>query len=180
MGVLLPGSEKSAKRETVQLGDLQLPVAFEIRCSAKGGRCNRVRAYAAVLPTDSEKYALLIEPARVDMVSMQFKRALVPRSFEGACSVPGCPAPGHDRYYERDAVYLAPQSGEDSAKLVSRFEGGVIKTIELCLDFQVLRPHYEECREKGRARALLWAPGKEGTLLKPEWQRIRPSFPISS
>ncbi|MFE1785626.1 hypothetical protein ACFW9F_24395 [Streptomyces sp. NPDC059506] len=112
------------------------------------------------------------DPTRLDVVPPRFSQALVPHDFEGACSVPGCPAPGHDRYYEKDALYLAPQSGENTSKLIERFEGGVIKGIHLCLDFRVLRPHYEEYRDKGRARPLLWAPGKDGTLLKPEWQRI--------
>lgn len=150
----------------IQLGELDVTVAFEIRCSAKGGRCLKRRAYAAALPRGGE-YALMIIPTRDG-----FPQALVPHSFEGACSVPGCPASGHDRFYEKDAVYLGPQSGENSSRLVDRFEGGVIKSVHLCLDFQILRPYFEEYRDKGKAEALLWAPGKGGIMLKPEWQRI--------
>lgn len=150
----------------VRIGELDMQVAFEIRCAAKGGRCKRVRGWALALPRGGE-YVLLIVPVKAG-----FPHALVPETFEGACSVPGCPAPGHDRFYDKDVVYLAPQAGEHSSRLAERFEGGVTKTVNLCMDFQVLRPHFEEFRDKGKTSALVWAPGKDGTMLKPDWQRI--------
>ena len=158
--------EKWESGARVRIGELDLQVAFEIRCAAKGGRCGLVRAWALALPPGGD-HALLIVP-----VKEGFPQALVPHTFDGALSVPGCPASGHDRFYDKDVVYLAPQAGEDTSRLAERFEGGVTKSVHLCMDFQVLRPHFEEFRDRGKAPGLMWAPGKEGTMLKPEWQRV--------
>lgn len=160
------GGDEWKPGSKIQLGDLEAKVAFEIRCAAKGGRCGRVRAYALALPGGGD-YALMIMPA-----GDGFPQALVPHSFEGACEVPRCPSRGHDRFYDKDTVYLASRSGENSSELSERFEGGVIKGVNLCMDFEVLRPHFEEYRSRGKAEPLKWAPGKEGTMLKPEWQRV--------
>ncbi|MEV5985094.1 hypothetical protein AB0L85_08745 [Streptomyces sp. NPDC052051] len=151
----------------IQIGELEVQVAFKIRCGAKGGRCGKVRAYAMALPRGGD-YALVIIPT-----GDGFPQALVPHSFKGACEVPSCPTRGHDRFYEKHVAYLSSRSGDATSELAERFEGGVIKGVNLCLDFEILRPHFEEFRRKGKARALDWAPGMDGTMLKPEWQRVR-------
>ncbi|MEU3171708.1 MULTISPECIES: hypothetical protein [unclassified Streptomyces] len=160
------GGEKWKPGSKIQLGELEVTVAFKIRCGAKGGRCGKVRAYALALPRGGD-YCLMVIPVRDG-----FPQALVPHDFNGACEVPSCPTRGHDRFYEKDVVYLSSRSGENSSGLAERFEGGVVKGVNLCLDFEILRPHFAEYRRKGKAPALDWAPGMDGTMLKPEWQRV--------
>lgn len=163
----MDSGEKWEPGSTIQLDELEVTVAFKIRCGAKGGRCGRVRAYAMALPRGGD-YALMIISVEDD-----FPQALVPHSFQGACEVPSCPTPGHDRFYDKDVVYLSARSGDNSLGLIDRFAGGVVQGVDLCMDFRILRPYFERYLRAGRARALDWAPGMDGTLLKPEWQRVR-------
>lgn len=154
-------------------GELDLPVAFEIRCSARGERCLRVRAHVLALPTGAQD-ALLVVP-----VLTQCPKALVPHSFDGgAFSAPLCPKPGHDEFYDRDIAHLSPYSDQNVAGAARRFAGGAIKGVHLCIDYKELRARFEEYRAKGKADPLLWHGGKKidrkdlHRRLKPEWQRL--------
>lgn len=150
-----------------------LPVAFEIRCSARGERCLRVRARVLALPKGAQ-HALLVVP-----VLDQCPRALVPHTFAGgAFSAPLCPKPGHDEFYDKDIAHLSPYSDQDIARVARRFAGGAINGVHLCIDYEELRERFEEYRDKGRAEPLLWHGGKRidrkdlHRRLKPEWQRL--------
>ncbi|MFZ3468066.1 hypothetical protein ACODT3_36985 [Streptomyces sp. 4.24] len=171
----LPGGFGPGDRRAEYIRALHgdLPTAFTIRCSGMGGRCRKVRARALALPKEADD-ALVILSTRAMHLPM-----LIRRTFEGACTAPTCPVDGHDRFYEKDMLHLAPGVQEDSARLKDRYAGGVVRTVILCMDLQLLRPYFEEFRDRGKVGELPWAPGNPGTLLKPEWQRNAPRIQLN-
>jgi len=136
------------------------PIAVEIRCYGKGGRCRRMIGTAAILSPRRPDGAVLHVSNGGWQLDHGYPRweDRVPADFSGETGVLRCPK--HRRYLH----------GEPTGP--PRFRGfppeGVtwIEGMTVCLPNYLLREPYERALRTGHTQTIAWLPGVSPTVIR--------------
>ncbi|MGW1411034.1 hypothetical protein [Streptomyces sp. NPDC002403] len=148
------------------------PIAIEIRCASKGGRCGRVRALAVEAPPDSG--ALLIVTTEGTPRQELLLESIVREDFAGVLDGFHCDQQGHDLLLEGtptgSTTWSSTVFGRKTRSVRQHlYEGEKIVEGGVGMTAAHLRDAYERYRRSGRAhtQTVRWTVGGPGTAEVP-------------
>ncbi|MBF8173347.1 hypothetical protein ABZX60_18700 [Streptomyces olivaceus] len=148
------------------------PIAIEIRCAGKGGRCGRIRALAVEAPPGSD--ALMIVTTEGTPRQELVLESIVRDDFAGVLDGFRCDQQGHDLFLvgtpTGSTTWSSTVFGGKTRSVRQRLhEGEKIVTGGVGMEAAQLRDAYEEYRRRGRAhtQTVRWAVGGPGTAEVP-------------